>query len=426
MRDLAPGQTVHDPSLPGFGARRRTGDAVAYFVLYYTPEGRRRRYTIGQHGAPWTPDTARDKAFEVLSEARVEGADPAAVKRARRTALTIADLCDAYLEDVEAGRFLTRRGAPKKASTLISDRSRISAHIKPLIGTMKVPAVTRQDVEAFMQKIAEGESRARKRTGKKRGLSNVRGGKGASSRTVGLLGAIFTYAIREGLRSDNPVRGVVRHADGRKERRLSEVEYKQLGQGLIAAAVPLDGKSEGIWPAALAAVRFLALTGWRSGEAVSLRWKDLDLPRRTAHLPDTKTGVSTRPLAQTACDILVDLGQGEPDALVFPPSKGKGMMSGFPGFFSRVAGLGQLPKDVTPHVLRHSFASVAADMGYSESTIAALIGHKGMTITSRYVHSADAVLLAAADAVASAINDKMSAGKTGGISPAADDAETLL
>jgi len=55
---------------------------------------------------------------------------------------------------------------------------------------------------------------------------------------------------------------------------------------------------------------------------------------------------------------------------------------------------------VTPHVLRHSFASLAADLGYSEPTIAALVGHKGRTITSRYVHSADAVLLAAADAVA--------------------------
>lgn len=55
---------------------------------------------------------------------------------------------------------------------------------------------------------------------------------------------------------------------------------------------------------------------------------------------------------------------------------------------------------VTPHVLRHSFASLAGDIGYSEPTIAALVGHKGQTITSRYVHSADKVLLAAADDVA--------------------------
>ena len=60
----------------------------------------------------------------------------------------------------------------------------------------------------------------------------------------------------------------------------------------------------------------------------------------------------------------------------------------------------RIPPDVTPHVLRHSFASLAGDLGYSEPTIAALVGHKGHTVTSRYVHAADAVLLAAADAVA--------------------------
>ena len=57
-------------------------------------------------------------------------------------------------------------------------------------------------------------------------------------------------------------------------------------------------------------------------------------------------------------------------------------------------------KRASCHTLRHSFASLAGDLGYSEPTIAALVGHKGRSMTSRYVHSADAVLLAAADAVA--------------------------
>jgi hypothetical protein len=65
----------------------------------------------------------------------------------------------------------------------------------------------------------------------KRGLSNVRGGRGTASRTVGLLGAIFTYAIRHGMRSDNPVHGVMRPVDGRRERRLSDDEYAALGAG---------------------------------------------------------------------------------------------------------------------------------------------------------------------------------------------------
>jgi integrase len=155
-----------------------------------------------------------------------------------------------------------------------------------------------------------------------------------------------------------------------------------------------------VWPAAVAASRFLVLTGWRSGEALGLRWADVDLARRTATLADTKTGRSRRPLSHAACDVLRALGRGADDALVFPPTRGNGAMSGFRKLWDRIAKLGELPADVTPHVMRHSFASLAADLGYSEPTIGALIGHKGQTITSRYVHSADVVLLAAADAVA--------------------------
>jgi integrase len=59
-----------------------------------------------------------------------------------------------------------------------------------------------------------------------------------------------------------------------------------------------------------------------------------------------------------------------------------------------------MSNDVTPHVLRHSFASLAHDLGYSEPTIASLLGHKGRSVTSRYIHRADSVLPAAADVVA--------------------------
>ncbi len=374
--------------------------------MFRTAEGRLRRFTIGRHGAPWTPDTARDEARRLLGEV-VRGVDPSAEKRDRRGADTVADLCDAYLADAEAGRLLTRRGEAKKPSTLVTDRSRIEAHIRPLLGAKKVPAVTRGDVEAFMHSVAQGETRGRAKTANKHGLSNVRGGRGAAARTMGLLGALFSYAERKGLRADNPVRGVVRFADGRRERRLSDGEYAALGAGLRKAG------AESMWPATVACARFLALTGWRSGEALGLRWGMVDLAARTARLSDSKSGASSRPLSRAACGVLRDLGQGASKTLVFPATRGEGLMTGFPSMFARIAKLGGLPADVTPHVLRHSFISLANDLGYTEATVGMLVGHKGHGTTRGYMHGADAVLLAAADKVADTILERMAEAASG-------------
>ncbi len=388
---LGPNDMIWDTEVSCFGARRQKSEAISYVVFYRTAENRQRLHTIGRHGAPWTPETARKEAKRILGSV-VNGADPAAARRAKRHAESVSELCDLYLADAKAGRILTRRKKPKKASTLLTDESRAERHIKPLLGRRAVSSVSRADIEAFMHSVAEGKTANRTKTGKKRGLAVVRGGRGAATRTVGLLGAIFTYAVRRGIRSDNPVRGVERFADGQRLRRLSDDEYNGAGRSIRQA------KAEGIWPAAVAAAHFLAVTGWRTGEVVGLRITEVDLARRTAVLGDTKTGQSIRPLSHAACDILRDR-KGEGD-LLFPASKGDGPMTGFPKFWNKIAEFGALPDDVTPHVLRHSFASLANDLGYSEPTIAALIGHKGRSITSRYVHSADAVLLAAADAVA--------------------------
>jgi integrase len=396
IRAMRPGETIWDASLPAFGARRQRSNTVSYVLFYRTKEGRQRWFTIGRHGAPWTPDSARDEARRLLGEVTA-GADPAADRRTVRKAHTVSELGDMYLRDAEGGRLMTRRRKPKKASTLVTDRGRIERHIKPLLGSYKVSAVTRADIEQFMHDVTVGKTAGRTKTAKKRGLAHVRGGRGTASRTVGLLGAIFTYAVRHHMRSDNPVHGVMRPEDGQRDRRLNDAEYEAFGAALRAA------EAASVWPAASAAARFLALTGWRSGEALALRWNAVDLARRTATLSaatstDTKTGRSVRPFSHAACDVLRSLPKTGP--LVFPATRGDGLMSGFRKLWNKIAALGALPADVTPQVLRHSFASLAGDLGYSEPTIAALIGHKGRTITSRYVHAADAVLLAAADAVA--------------------------
>jgi integrase len=137
----------------------------------------------------------------------------------------------------------------------------------------------------------------------------------------------------------------------------------------------------------------LAVTGFRSSEAKNLRWSEVDLERSTAILEDTKSGRSVRPLSGAAIAIIkrqkpsseyvFDYGHGKPiDQLRY-----------------RWVRL-DMPKDVSPHVLRHSLASLAADMGLSDNTISSLLGHKGRSITSRYMHGSDKSLIAAADQVA--------------------------
>ena len=122
VRALGEGEDVWDIAVPGFGARRQRSEAVAYVLLYRTADGRSRRFTIGRHGAPWTPDTAREEARRLLGEV-AQGNDPSAAKQAKRSAATVAELCDLYLEDADAGRLLTRRGGTKKPSTILTDRA---------------------------------------------------------------------------------------------------------------------------------------------------------------------------------------------------------------------------------------------------------------------------------------------------------------
>lgn len=248
-------------AVSGFGVRRQKSPAVSYFLKYRTVDGRQRWQTIGRHGAPWTPDMARNEAKRLLGEI-VAGNDPAAVKQGIKKAATVSELCDEYLAAAEAGRILTRRRAVKKPSTLATDRGRIIRHIKPLLGRMKVATVTALDIEHFRDSVASGETKAVIKTGK-RGLARVTGGRGAASRTLGLLGAIFSFAQKRGLRTDNPCRGVERFADGQRQRRLSKAEYETLGSAL-------SSMQPTIWPMAVAATKFLALTGWRRDE-VSLR-----------------------------------------------------------------------------------------------------------------------------------------------------------
>jgi integrase len=247
-----------DSDAKGLCARRQFSDIITYSVIYRTRDGRQRWLKLGHHG-DWTPTQARAKAHHIRFAAD-NGEDPAAEKHALRSGATMSELMDDYVADMDAHKL-----NGKAASTKRADKSRVEKHLKPKLGKIRVTAITQFQIENFMNECSQGSAK----------------------RLIQLLGAIFSFAIKKGLRSDNPCKGIVKPKDVRKTRRLSEVEYSQLQKAIDGVSNPMFAN----------VFLTLALTGWRSGEVKNLRWAELDLPRQIATLNETKSGRSIRPLS---------------------------------------------------------------------------------------------------------------------------------
>lgn len=388
---------VWDNKLAGFGLRvAPTG--IKTFVLRYRSEGGGRTapqhlMAIGRYGI-LTPDEARRKAKGILG-AVAKGDDPAGAQLAARRQMTVAELCDLYLEN---GALLPgHAGRVKKASTLKDDCGRIEAHIKPLLGNRRVSSVTSADIERFLVDVASGKTRSDPKTRKRH---PVRGGKGVATRTTATLGAIFTFARRQRMRPDNPVDGVPKYAGNRRERFLTTDELERLGSALREAETigirwnpnPLkmikhaprpENRHVVISPFAGAAIRLLLFTGCRLGEILGLKWVHVDFERGFLFLPDSKTGRKTVVLNAPALAILSEL----PRASDYVIASGD---SGRPRhdlkkpwrLITRQARL----EGLRVHDLRHTHASFGVAAGFGLPIIGKLLGHTQANTTERYAH----------------------------------------
>jgi integrase len=333
-----------------------------------------------------TAEEAREKAAAVLAQVAA-GGDPQVTKSERREELTMADLCDLYMAEGTA---------LKKASTLQIDRIRIARHIKPRLGRMKITDITRRDIERLMVDVGLGHVRGE-------ATPRTRGGIHAAARTVGLLGGIFTFAVERDLLRANPVRGVKRYKDNRRDRFLSPAELARLGD--VLTQLETDGGD----PRHLNIIRLLALTGARKNEIARLRWSEIDREHGLLRLSDSKTGAKITRLGTAALELIKSLPpNGSP--WVFPdrrhPERPIGNLDWAWVGIRKRAGL----DDVRIHDLRHSFASAGLAGGEGLPLIGKLLGHSHIATTSRYAHLADDPLRAAADRISERVAASLSGG----------------
>lgn len=408
--------------LPGFGCRVRPTGTKSFIAQYDFGgrNGRTRKVTLGTFGK-LTVEQAREAARKVLASAEL-GQDVADDRAKKRGEMTISQLCDDYLKHgCEA----------KKASTLATDRGRIERHIKPQLGTRQIGSIVKSDVANFMKAVADGKTATDEKT-KKHGRARVTGGKGAATRTVRLLGGIFSYAIDRGYLQTNPRHGVKVYADNKGERFLSGDELRRLGDALRDAetiGIPwqlndgakakhrrtdAESQREVVSPYAVAAIRLLMLTGCRAGEVLNLKWSHVDFERGFLNLADSKTGAKKVLIGAPALELLANLPRiGDYVIAGSDPEKPRSDLKRPWKRITAHAGLA----DLRLHDLRHSYASIGAASGMGLGIVGKLLGHASTATTARYAHFADDPLRRASDSIAGTIAAAIGSGKSADVIP---------
>ncbi len=389
------------PRFRGFGVRVKPSGAKSYVLKYRNQFGQQRKFHIARVG-DITPDQARGKAIKLRGRI-ADGKDPVNDRNSERNAVTVAQLCDEYL-DAEKGRI--------KASTLAMDRSRINRHVKPLLGSKAVAGLTPADMEKFLRDVMAGKSvkvapkfAAAEGEAKRPRGGIATGGSAVASRTLGMLGTILERAVRDRVLDKNPVRGIKRPKDQEAKPAFSFEKVTALGTALREEAqenaVLGESKENG---AGRRAIRTLLLTGFRRMEGLQLTWELIDDQGHCVRFIDTKSGKQMRAIGRIAIDHFASIKptEAKPDDFVFPGSSKAGHLVGLPKMWERIAKRAKL-KDVTLHGLRHWFASAATELGYSDLIIGALLGHAKKGITGRYATAPDPALVAAADRISLAL-----------------------
>jgi integrase len=317
-----------DDRVIGLGVRKQVKGCFYYLRVRHN--GSQMMRSIGRHGSPWTPDTARNEARRLLGTL-ASGTNP------------FAETLSSETFGAEVDRYLDRKRAVLKPRTFVGVEHHLRQQSAPL-ASLKLAEIDRRTVASLLAKVETGS------------------GPIARNRLRSTLSAFFNFAIAEGLIEHNPVTGTLRIDEGQsRERVLSPEEIKTLWAGLG------DDSFSTI-------VRLLLLTGCRRDEIGKLSWPEVHLAKREINLPAErcKNGRShTIPLSTQALAIIERIPRRNSSPYLFSDA------SGFNDWYRAKQILDERIgfADWTLHDLRRTCATNLAELGVQPNVIEIAINH---------------------------------------------------
>lgn len=322
------------------GLRQRGNN---WYIDYYA-NGIRMRERVG---------SSRQLAEIVLKKRMVAVAEGRFLDIKKRESIKFVDFADEYLE----------LHSKHKKSYYTDEK--IAGLLKKVFAGKCLHEITTLEIEKFKVKRAAEVSPA------------------TVNRALAVLKSMFNRAIEWRKTTENPCKGVKMLKENNQRLRFLEKEEIRRLLETIDELILINKHDQYLH---LKPIVIIALhTGMRKGEILGLKWRDVDIQRKTIHLSDTKNGEKRDvPMNDIVTKTIIAVPKHRDSAYIFCNQKGEPYGDIKKSFLTAIK-----KSDIVDfhfHDLRHTFASQLVMAGVDLNTVRDLLGHKSLEMTLRYSH----------------------------------------
>lgn len=337
-----------------------------YFYFRFTYGGEKRAAKVGEFPALDVQE-ARKLALEMRAKLD-RGINPQTATLIHTTSPTFGDFArNEYLPFA----FKTKRSAK-------DDECRLRVQAYPRFGPRKLTEVSTRDIQQFHADLKESHCPA------------------TANRHLSVISRMYSLALQWGRVERNPCIGISKFKENNiRQKLLTADEIRRMYTAMEREPNKV----------AVAAIKFLLLTGARLQEALQAKWEHVDFDNAVWYLPQTKSGKGRHvQLNSEAQAVLKSLGLYTNSRTWVFPGRDPGKPLNNPRkAFDRVLQAAGL-EHMRLHDLRHLAASLAANAGVSLMVIQQLLGHKSPLQTMRYAFLMNDTLRDASEVIALAVS----------------------